>query len=305
MIKILENVAMTNSSTKCNTTITPQLPWRWQDIDFSAANNKLLNEDPVMLWLATAASFTESASDIYTKNLVTYFSNDAEISSWLAMHWEPEELQHGRALRAYVEAAWPEFDWQKAFDGFLVDYSKLCSIEVLGPTQALELASRCVIETGTSTLYRATRDATKDSVLREIADHVQRDEVRHFKYFFSFFRRYQIAGGASRWAIAKLLMLRVQELRDSDTICALSHIRDGLAESCNQKNGPQLAPAECNLPDALTMHRLITARLRPHYPLETAAKMLLAPMALPAIAKNIASMTVSVVARTAVRWALR
>lgn len=198
------------------------------------------------------------------------------------------------------ETTWREFDWQKAFGGFLVDYSKLCSIEVLGPTQALELASRCVIETGTATLYRATRDAAIDPVLREIADHIQRDEVRHFKYFFSFFRRYQTAGGASRWAIAKLLMLRVRELRDSDTICALNHIRDGLAG-----NAPQRASVERNLPDALTMHRLITAQLRPHYPLETAAKMLLAPMALPAIARNIACMTVSVVARTAVRWALR
>ena len=291
---------MTNPSTNRNTAATSQLPWRWQDIDFSAANNKLSADDPVMLWLATAASFVESASDIYTKNLVAYFSNDAEISNWLATHWEPEELQHGRALRAYVEAAWPEFDWQKAFDGFLVDYSKLCSIEILGPTQALELASRCVIETGTATLYRAARDAAKDPVLREIADHIQHDEVRHYKYFFSFFRRYQAAGGASRWAIAKLLMLRVRELRDSDTICALSHIRDGLAG-----NAPQRTPAERNLPDALTMHRLITAQLRPHYPLETAAKMLLAPMALPAITRNIASMTVSVIARTAVRWALR
>jgi hypothetical protein len=305
IIKILENVLMTNSSINGNTAVASKLPWRWQDIDFSAANNKLSADDPVMLWLATAASFIESASDIYTQNLVAYFSNDAEISSWLATHWEPEELQHGRALRAYVEAAWPEFDWQKAFDGFLVDYSKLCSTEVLGPTQTLELASRCVIETGTATLYRATRDATIDPVLREIADHIQRDEVRHFKYFFSFFRRYQTAGGASRWAIAKLLMLRVRELRDSDTICALSHIRDGLTDHCNSGSAPQRAPAERNLPDALTMHRLITAQLRPHYPLETAAKMLLAPMALPAIARNIASMTVSVVARTAVRWALR
>jgi hypothetical protein len=296
---------MTHSSINSNTVAASQLPWRWQDIDFSAANNKLLADDPVMLWLATAASFIESASDIYTKNLVTYFSNDAEISNWLAKNWEPEELQHGRALRAYVEAAWPEFDWQKAFDGFLVDYSKLCSVEVLGPTQALELASRCVIETGTATLYRATRDAAKDPVLREIADHIQRDEVRHFKYFFSFFRRYQTAGGASRWAIAKLLMLRVRELRDSDTICALNHIRDGLAGHGNSDSAPQHTPAELNLPDALTMHRLITAQLRPHYPLETAAKMLLAPMALPAIARNIASLTVSVVARTAVKWALR
>jgi hypothetical protein len=262
-----------------------QPPWRVEDIDFSAVNDKLADEDPVMLWLAIAASFTESASDIYTGNLVTYFDDDAEIATWLATHWEPEELQHGRALRTYVEAVWPQFDWERAFAAFLVDYSKLCSIEVLGPTRALELASRCVIETGTSTLYRAVRDTAKDPILREITDHIQRDEVRHFKYFFDFFRRYQVAGGASRWAVAKMLLMRVREIRDSDTMCALQHIQSGCV-------GP-LKKIGSDLPDAKTMHHKITARLQPVYPLNTATKMLLAPMALPAMARNMATAVIS------------
>ena len=158
--------------------------WRTENIDFTAVNEQMQVTDPVMLWLATAASFIESASDIYTENLVEYFSADAEISSWLASQWEPEELQHGKTLRTYVEAAWPEFDWEAAFKGFLADYSKLCSVEVLGPT--LELASRCVIATGTSTLYRPMRDATDDPALRNVADNIQRDETyRNFKRPFS------------------------------------------------------------------------------------------------------------------------
>lgn len=283
--------------TKVNPSAAPQPPWRVEDIDFSVANKKLSAEDPVMLWLAIAASFTESASDIYTGNLVAYFGDDAEISSWLVAHWEPEELQHGRALRAYVEAVWPQFEWERAFAAFLVDYSKLCSIEVLGPTHALELASRCVIETGTSTLYRAVRDATKDPLLREITDHIQRDEVRHFKYFFDFFRRYQVAGGASRWAVAKMLLMRVREIRDSDTMCALKHIQSGCI-------GP-LQKVARDLPDAETMHRMITARLQPVYPLNTATKMLLAPMALPAIVRNMATAAISFSARTMVAWSTR
>ncbi len=288
---------MSNLATKVNPLAAPPPPWRVEDIDFSVANKQLSAEDPVMLWLAIAASFTESASDIYTGNLVAYFGDDAEISSWLAAHWEPEELQHGRVLRAYVEAVWPQFDWDRAFKAFLVDYSKLCSIEVLGPTRALELASRCVIETGTSTLYRAVRDATKDRVLREIADHIQRDEVRHFKYFFDFFRRYQVAGGASRWAVAKMLLMRVREIRDSDTVCALSHIQSGCVGS--------LAQIANDLPNAQTMHRMITARLQPVYPLNTATKMLLAPMALPAMVRNMATGAVSFAARTMVAWSAR
>jgi hypothetical protein len=288
---------MSNLVTKVNPLVAPQPPWRVEDIDFSVANKQLRAEDPVMLWLAIAASFTESASDIYTGNLVAYFGDDAEISSWLAAYWEPEELQHGRALRAYVEAVWPQFDWDRAFKAFLVDYSKLCSIEVLGPTRALELASRCVIETGTSTLYRAARDATRDPIFREITDHIQRDEVRHFKYFFDFFRRYQVAGGASRWAVAKMLLMRVREIRDSDTMCALQHIQSGCV-------GP-LKKTVRDLPDAESMHRMITARLQPVYPLNTAVKMLLAPMALPAMARNMATAAISFSARTMVMWSTR
>ena len=92
--------------------------WRTENIDFTAVNENMQVTDPVMLWLATAASFIESASDIYTENLVEYFSADAEISSWLASQWEPEELQHGKTLRTYVEAAWPEFDWEAALRVF-------------------------------------------------------------------------------------------------------------------------------------------------------------------------------------------
>ncbi len=271
--------------------------WCIADIDFSAVDADTLLRDPAMAWLAVASSFVESASDVYTKNLLQYFSHDEEISRWLTTQWKPEELQHGRALRAYVEAAWPEFDWQAAFDGFLLDYAQLCKVEVLGPTRALELASRCVIETATSTLYRAVRDATTDPVLRQVADNIQRDETRHFKYFFYFFRQYQAVGGTSRWAIAKMLTARIYEIRDSDTICALRHIRDGLV-GCNKVKSLQL-------PDAVAMNQLITMRLRPHYPLDAAIKMLLAPMALPASARRITGGMISVAARTTEAWSLR
>ena len=281
---------------KVGNSVAGSAHWRIEDIDFSAANTRISVEDPVMLWLAAASSFIESASDIYTVNLVEYFGDDEEISGWLASHWESEELQHGRALQAYVEAAWPGFDWEAAFKAFLVDYSKLCSIEVLGPTHTLELASRCVIETGTSTLYRAIRDATQDPALRQVADHIQRDEVRHYKYFYNFFRRYNADSGTSRWAIAKILLARVREIRDSDTICALSHIRDG--HTGTPVSGQPV------LPNAVEMHKLVTARLRHHYPLDAAAKMLLAPLALPAPARNLASGVINMAARTSLVWSL-
>jgi hypothetical protein len=49
--------------------------------------------------LLVGASFFETASDLYTRNLVEQFRGDAEVSSWLTRQWEPQELQHGQALR--------------------------------------------------------------------------------------------------------------------------------------------------------------------------------------------------------------
>jgi hypothetical protein len=49
--------------------------------------------------LLVGASFVETASDLYTRNLVEQFRVDAEVSSWLTRQWEPQELQHGQALR--------------------------------------------------------------------------------------------------------------------------------------------------------------------------------------------------------------
>ena len=198
-------------------------------------------------------------------------------------------MQHGRALRKFVENAWPEFDWDCAFNGFLADYAKLCRVEVLGPTPVLELVSRCVVETGTSTLYRAIRDAADDPVLREITNKIQHDEVQHFKHFFQAFRRYAGASSPGRFAVLKTLAARALEIRDSDSMCALRHIIDGCANVSDAEKQKLLDPK--------AMFKATQQRLRRHYPYDAAAKMLLAPLMLPPKTKVVASRTIATVAR--------
>ncbi|MGC3962246.1 MAG: hypothetical protein QM803_02685 [Rhodocyclaceae bacterium] len=81
-----------------------------------------------MLYLLAASSFIEIASDTYAANLAEYFEGDPEVVAWLSDHWEREEVQHGRALRSYVNRVWPDFDWQTAYDSFFDEYSKLCTV---------------------------------------------------------------------------------------------------------------------------------------------------------------------------------
>ena len=97
---------------------TRQLPWSLDDLDFSVIEPERVRDDDAMFLLVCSASFVESGSDTYTGNLLERFSHDDEVATWLREHWEPEELQHGRALRAYVQHVWPEFDWHAAYAYF-------------------------------------------------------------------------------------------------------------------------------------------------------------------------------------------
>src|SRR6266478_7565579 len=139
--------------------------WSLDDIAIDRIEIDCVRWQEELFLLLAGASFVETGSDLYTRNLVERFRGDAEVSSWLTKHWEPEELQHGRALRAYVNRVWPEFDWQAAFTAFLADYSRSCTAEELERTHYLEMAARCVVEMGTATYYRAIRDISDEPVL--------------------------------------------------------------------------------------------------------------------------------------------
>ena len=47
-----------------------------------------------------------------------------------------------------------------------------------------EMIARCVVESGTSSLYSAIRDASEEPVLKEIAGRIAADEYRHYKLFY-------------------------------------------------------------------------------------------------------------------------
>lgn len=199
-------------------------PWSISDIDFSKVDVDTVRDDDTLFFLLSSASMVESGSDVYTRNLVMYYGDNPTVSAWLSTQWEPEELQHGRALRAYVEHVWPEFDWQTAYDQFLAEYSLSCTVDEFEATQALELAARCVVEMGTSTLYRSILDYTREPVLRQLMDNIRSDEVRHYKYFYRYFREYNQIEGNSRMTVFGALFRRLMEIRNDDADCAIRHV---------------------------------------------------------------------------------
>ncbi|VTU32427.1 hypothetical protein H4CHR_03009 [Variovorax sp. PBS-H4] len=244
--------------------------WKISDLDFSSIALDRVRSDETHFYLACSASFVESGSDLYTRNLVDLFAGDDEVTTWLREHWEAEELQHGRALRAYVQHVWPEFDWESAFRGFLEEYSTYCKVELLAPTRGLEMSARCVVETGTATYYRALARGTREPVFRDLATHIANDEVSHYKQFFRFFRRYREQEGLGRTRVMRTLARRTWELRSEDADCAIRHIAKARA--------PERAEDARYLREMSSrMGRTVGRNISPG----TALKMLMRPLELP------------------------
>ena len=199
-------------------------PWSISDIDFSKVDTASVRNDETLFFILSSASMVESGSDVYTRNLVEYYGDNPDVAHWLSTQWEPEELQHGRALRAYVEHVWPEFDWQTAYDQFLAEYSLSCTVDEFESTHALELAARCVVEMGTATLYRSLLDYTREPVLHQLMDNIRSDEVRHYKYFYRYFQEYNAVEGNGRVTVFGALIRRLMEIRNDDAECAIRHV---------------------------------------------------------------------------------
>jgi rubrerythrin len=246
-----------------------EAPWCVDQIPYEALERSRVEWDRQLFYLLTSASFIEITSDLYTRNLVEFFGDDREAVDWLRDRWEPEELQHGLALKRYVQAAWPTFDWEQAYRAFFAEYSGTCSIEALESCPSLELAARCVVETGTSSFYRMIAEATDEPVLAELAGHIAADEVRHYKHFYRYFRKYSERENPGRLAIFRTLLGRTTEIQSEDAFIAFKHIY--LTENPH---------GEFDTTEYDTYRRGIKCLAKQHFPQEMATKMILKPLGL-------------------------
>jgi hypothetical protein len=254
---------------------TAPLPWTLDSLDLDRIDLSRIRHNEDMFFLLCSSSFVESGSDLYTQNLIDHFAGDQELQIWLSQHWEHEELQHGRALAAYVRAVWPEFDWDSGFKAFWSDYGAVCTSEQLEPSRGLELAARCVVEAGTASLYRALNEITDEPVLKQLTHHIKSDEVRHYKHFYQHYRLYREREGFGRYKVFRAILRRVREVKREDSDIALRHVFN----ICY----PHHLGNE-------TEFRRISDRaqglLRRHIPAEMTVKMLLKPLDLPARLQN-------------------
>src|SRR5262245_27517384 len=247
---------------------TDAVHWTIGDLDLSRIEHESVRDDWFTYYLVAGASFIETAADVYTNNLVHHFP-DPVARDWLAKRWQPEELRHGKALRAYVEAVWPDLDWEQGYAGFLEEYSLLCTMDQLEDSRTLEMAARCVVETGTATFYTAVQACAREPVLERLAGLIRREEVRHYNYFRSFHQAYQAEERVARWSVLRALYKRFTEAEQEDAYVGFKHawfIRH-----------PGQAFRDEHF--AAFMHQ-VRERLRPHYPYRMAVQMVLQPLRL-------------------------
>ena len=243
--------------------------WEIDDLALDRVDCAAVAHDWLAFQVAATASFVETASDLYAGNLARMFAGDAEVVDWLAGAWEPEELRHGASLRAYVERVWPAFDWECRFSAFLAEYSRTCTMPDLEPERALELAARCIVEMGTSALYRALHGYAREPVLRRLAAWIYADEMRHYKHFYRHFRRYHCRERQSRMRVARTLLRRLLATRGEDGLYAYRHVWDFV---------PNRQAFDA---DYLSFGRELTALIRRHDPPVMLTHMILKPLALP------------------------
>jgi len=249
--------------------------WNIAEIPFERIDKSAIRDDEFLFLTLASASFVEILAETFSENLVEHFRGDAEIVGWLAHCWQREEVQHGRALKAYVQAVWPEFDWDGAYEAFRVEYTLLCTTEQLEPSRALELIARCVVETGTSSFYRALQQYAREPVLRQLLGHIKSDEVAHFNHFRHFFAGYQARAPQSVSSVFGTIWRRLREIRNEDAYIAFKHVYIG-----RHRERP------FNELDWQQYNQTVKRLARNYYPYTMAMTMLIKPIPMSQLAKN-------------------
>lgn len=194
--------------------------WTLDHIPWSRFDASRVNE--TLLAAVKAASLVEYNAPDYVKYLTTVYRDQPEDVRRDIERWGGEEIQHGLALGRWAELADPGFDFQAAFARFRKLYRAPhfeCAQSSVRGSRRGEMIARCVVESGTSSLYSALRDGTEEPVLKEIAARIAGDEFRHYRMFYDIMRG-DHEPELPRWRKFLIAVSRVNESSDDELACA-------------------------------------------------------------------------------------
>jgi rubrerythrin len=172
--------------------------------------------DPDELAIAKTAGPVEYNAHDYAHYLSNVFPDDADFQQAVKA-WSQEEVQHGEALGMWAERADPSFDFRATVARYTAGYKiNVNAQSSIRGSHAGELIARCIVETGTSSYYTALADATQEPVLKAICRNIASDELRHYKLFYDYLKKYLEREGLSRLERLKIGLSRIQESEDDE-----------------------------------------------------------------------------------------
>lgn len=189
-------------------------PWTLDDIPWGKFDRSKV--DPAILKVVKAASLVEYNGEDYGRYLRHVFCDDSPFCR-AATTWAREEVRHGDALRRWAELADPAFDFDASFKRFTDGYQLPLEPEMsVRGSRSGELVARCIVETGTSSFYAALAAATEEPVLEEICRNISADELRHYRLFYDYLRRYLKRERIGRWRRLWVALGRICESEDDE-----------------------------------------------------------------------------------------
>ena len=131
--------------------------------------------------------------------------------------WALEEVQHGIVLGRWAHMVDPGFNFDEAFERFRAGFQIEANVSTsVRGSRSGELIARCMVETGTSSYYTALGDATEEPVLKVICQRIAADELRHYKLFYDYLKRYIESENMNKLKRISIALGRIIETEDDE-----------------------------------------------------------------------------------------
>lgn len=188
--------------------------WTLDDVSWGSLDRNLV--DPEVLKIIKAAALVEYNAHDYARYLGNVFKDDEAFRQAIVL-WAEEEVRHGAALGRWAEMVDPTFNFKESFDRFTSGYRiNVDAQESIRGSRAGELMARCIVETGTSNYYMALAESTNEPVLKTICEFIAGDELRHYKLFYAYMRRYLEKEKLSSFQRLRIGIGRIAESEDDE-----------------------------------------------------------------------------------------
>jgi hypothetical protein len=191
-----------------------------RDPSEQARMRALVRFNPLTFHSLAAASFLETAVPAQVNRIARLFAAYPDVRLWLEQTWWPQRAELGRALRGYVEATWPEFDWHAAYQEFYGTYDPRSGLQSGRGHAALEALALCVTAAQAALFYRAWAACAEEPGLRALARRAANEHAAYFDFFRALFERCKRSRRVGVIAAWRAVTATCRSVRDVDVPAA-------------------------------------------------------------------------------------